>query len=108
MGSRALLTQEDGINMWTFRDLSILVRNRLRIFGDQNHPALTLRLQDGSKPVHMLTGIDLWLDNLMCSIPEVAMCYHLNGLVQNYELLKTEDVPRAFGFDSDVVKDLAQ
>lgn len=22
------------------------------------------------------------LDNLMCNVPEVAMCYHLNGVVQ--------------------------
>jgi hypothetical protein len=34
------------------------------------------------KPINVLTGIDYWLDNLMCNVPEVVMCYHLDGLVQ--------------------------
>ena len=34
------------------------------------------------RPINVLTGLDYWLDNLMCNVPELAMCYHLNGLVQ--------------------------
>lgn len=30
----------------------------------------------------------------MSNVPEVVMCYHLNGIVQRYELIKTEDLPR--------------
>ena len=37
---------------------------------------------DMSKPINVLTGIDYWLDNLMCNVPELAMCYHDNGIVQ--------------------------
>jgi len=37
---------------------------------------------DMSKPINVLTGIDHWLDNLMCNVPELAMCYHDNGIVQ--------------------------
>ena len=33
-------------------------------------------------PINVLTGLDYWLDNLMCNVPEVAMCYHLDGIVQ--------------------------
>lgn len=42
------------------------------------------------RPITVLTGIDYWLDNLMCNVPEIGMCYHLNGLVQKYEIIKTE------------------
>jgi hypothetical protein len=35
-----------------------------------------------SKPINVLTGIDYWLDNLICNVPELAMCYHDNGIVQ--------------------------
>ena len=35
-----------------------------------------------TKPINVLTGLDYWLDNLMCNVPEMAMCYHLNGIVQ--------------------------
>jgi len=41
----------------------------------------------------MFTGIDYWLENLMCNIPEIEFCYHKNGIVQKYELVKTEDIP---------------
>ena len=34
------------------------------------------------KPISVLTGLDYWLDNLMCNVPELAMCYHLNGIVK--------------------------
>lgn len=46
-----------------------------------------------SKPISVLTGIDYWLDNLMCNVPEVAMCFHIDGFVKKYELVKTEDLP---------------
>jgi hypothetical protein len=29
------------------------------------------------QPINILTGLDYWLDNLMCQVPEVLMCYHL-------------------------------
>lgn len=34
------------------------------------------------KPITVLTGLDYWLDNLMCNVPELAMCYHIDGIVQ--------------------------
>ena len=33
----------------------------------------------------MLTGLDYWLDNLMCNVPEVVMCFHMDGIVQVIE-----------------------
>ena len=41
------------------------------------------------KPISVLTGLDYWLDNLMCNVPELAMCYHLNGIVKVGCVLKT-------------------
>lgn len=26
--------------------------------------------------------MDYWLDNLMCNVPELVMCFHVNGIVQ--------------------------
>jgi hypothetical protein len=45
------------------------------------------------RPITVLTGLDYWLDNLMCNVPELAMCFHLDGIVQRYEMVKTEDIP---------------
>jgi len=45
----------------------------------------------------------------MCNVPEVV-CYHLNGIVQKYELIKTEDLPNLDNsmFSSKVIRDVAQ
>jgi len=43
----------------------------------------------------------------MCNVPEIAMCFHLNGIVQGYELFKTEDLPNLenSAFSPSVVQD---
>lgn len=80
------------------------------IFGGGTHPCISLRLRDMNKPISVLTGIDYWLDNLMSNVPEVVMCYHLNGIVQKYELIKTEDLPRMDNskFSPKLIRDVAQ
>ncbi|CAF4137074.1 unnamed protein product [Rotaria magnacalcarata] len=62
-----------------------------------------------NKPINVLTGIDYWLDNLMCNVPELAMCYHVDGIVQSYEIVKTEELPYREGaeFPPGVIRDLA-
>eukprot|EP00041_Stephanoeca_diplocostata_P031100 m.960648 g.960648 ORF g.960648 m.960648 type:complete len:1494 (-) comp23886_c3_seq22:2375-6856(-) len=93
---------------WVFNNLRCLLSSDLSIFGDEAHPAVTLHLRDRDKPIQILTGMDMWLDNLMCNVPEVIMCYHLNGIVQQYELLQTDDLPASAGFAPDIVHDIAQ
>lgn len=48
-----------------------------------------------------LTWLDAWLDNVMASVPELAICYHQNGVVQGYELLKTDDIFLLKGISDD-------
>ncbi|CAF1327620.1 unnamed protein product [Adineta steineri] len=94
---------------WTFENMKMLIGSDLPIFGDEQHPAVSLRLRDMNKPINVLTGIDCWLDNLMCNVPELAMCYHVDGIVQSYEIVKTEDIPYREGceFHPNVIRDLA-
>lgn len=37
----------------------------------------------------------------MASVPELAICYHQDGVVQGYELLKTEDIFLLKGISED-------
>jgi len=94
---------------WTFENMKMLIGSDLPIFGDEQHPAVSLRLRDMNKPINVLTGIDCWLDNLMCNVPELAMCYHVDGIIQSYEMIKTEDIPYREGchFPPTVIRDLA-
>lgn len=96
--------------VWTFENIQMLIGTDMPIFGGQTHPCISLKLRDVSKPINVLTGIDYWLDNLMCNVPEVVMCYHLDGIVQKYELIKTEDLPNMDDakFSPKVIRDVAQ
>lgn len=96
--------------VWTFENIQMLLGTDMPIFGGQTHPCISLRLRDATKPINVLTGIDYWLDNLMCNVPEVVMCYHLDGIVQKYELIKTEDLPNLDDakFSPKVIRDIAQ
>ncbi|CAG9857634.1 unnamed protein product [Phyllotreta striolata] len=96
--------------VWTFEDIEMLLGTDMPIFGGGTHPCISLRLRDMSKPISVLTGIDYWLDNLMSNVPEVVMCYHLNGIVQKYELIKTEDLPQMDNskFSPKLIRDVAQ
>eukprot|EP00731_Ephydatia_muelleri_P020552 Em0013g279a len=78
---------------WTIADTRMLLGSDLPILTQGGHPAISLRLREKGKPVTVLTGLDYWLDNLMCNVPELMMCFHLDGVVQNYEVIKTEDIP---------------
>merc|ERR1711937_613945 len=90
-------------SVWRFRDLGVMVGSDVPIFGDANHPAVTLRLSE-TEEINVLTGIDYWLENLMFSVPEVIMCFHIDGIVQNYEHIKTDDIPKIAGFNPEMVK----
>ena len=68
--------------LWEFENMQMLLGSNLPIFGGADHPVVSLRLHDASKPINVLTGLDYWLDNLICNVPELAMCYHINGIVQ--------------------------
>eukprot|EP00116_Pleurobrachia_bachei_P003637 sb/3463899/ len=94
---------------WEFEDIQMLLGNNLPIFGGGEYPAISLKLRDMKEPINVLTGIDCWLDNLICNVPELAMCWHLDGLVQGYDLFKTEEIPELSDsrFDPVVIKDLA-
>ncbi|KAM4636444.1 erythroid differentiation-related factor 1 [Discoglossus pictus] len=96
--------------LWTFEDIHMLVGSNMPIFGGGRYPAVSLRLRDNNKPINVLTGIDYWLDNLICNVPELVMCFHVNGIVQKYEMMKTEEIPNLenSNFSTKVIKDIAQ
>lgn len=96
--------------VWTFEDIRMLIGTDMPIFGGNTRPCISLRLKDMKKPINVLTGIDYWLDNLMCNVPEVLMCFHLDGIVQKYELIKTEDLPYLENskFSPSIIRNVAQ
>ena len=97
--------------VWKLEDISMLLGCDLPIFQKGGpHPAISLRLKDMDKPITVLTGLDCWLDNLMCNVPEVLMYYHINGVVQHVNVMRTEDIPNLQGsqFDPRMVYEYAR
>lgn len=96
--------------LWTFEDIRMLIGSDMQIFGNQSRPCISLRLRDMKKPINVLTGIDYWLDNLMCNVPEIFLCFHQDGIVQKYEVIKTEDLPSLENskFSPKVIRNVAQ
>lgn len=80
--------------MWKIEDIRMLIGSDMPIFGDTEHPSVSLRLANMNNPINILTGLDYWLDNLMCQVPEVLMCFHLDGIIQKYQMIRTEDLPK--------------
>ncbi|XP_040379666.1 uncharacterized protein LOC102705217 [Oryza brachyantha] len=77
---------------WQFHNFNMLLGSDLLIFSNEKYIAVSLHLWDVSRQVTPLNWLEAWLDNIMASVPELAICYHQNGVVQGYELLKNDDI----------------
>uniref|UniRef100_A0A7N0VNL3 EDRF1 N-terminal domain-containing protein n=2 Tax=Kalanchoe fedtschenkoi TaxID=63787 RepID=A0A7N0VNL3_KALFE len=77
---------------WQFYNFRMLLGSDLLLFSNEKFVAVSLHLCDILQKVSSLTWLDFWLDNVMASVPELAICYHENGVVKGYELLKTDDI----------------
>ncbi|WOK96418.1 hypothetical protein Cni_G05125 [Canna indica] len=86
---------------WQFHNFRMLLGSDLLLFSNEKYVAVSLHLWDVSRQVTPLTWLEAWLDNIMASVPELAICYHQNGVVQGYELLKTDDIFLVKGISAD-------
>ncbi|KAK2659281.1 hypothetical protein Ddye_005814 [Dipteronia dyeriana] len=86
---------------WQFHNFRMLLGSDLLLFSNEKYIAVSLHLRDVTRQVTPLTWLEAWLDNVMASVPELAICYHENGVVQGYELMKTEDIFLLKGISED-------
>ena len=43
--------------------------------------------------------LDVWLDNVIASVPHVLMCWHKDAVIQGYMLKRTQDLPAISQFE---------
>ncbi|XP_050237997.1 uncharacterized protein LOC126687476 [Mercurialis annua] len=89
------------ILFWQFHNFRMLLGSDLLLFSNEKYVAVSLHLWDVTRQVTPLTWLEAWLDNVMASVPELAICYHRNGVVEGYELLKTDDLFLLKGISED-------
>ncbi|XP_078433876.1 erythroid differentiation factor-like protein isoform X2 [Wolffia australiana] len=86
---------------WQFHNFRMLLGSDLLVFSNEKYVAVSLHLWDIARQVTPMTWLEAWLDNVMASVPELAICYHRNGVVQGYELLKTDEIFLLKGISDD-------
>eukprot|EP01062_Namystynia_karyoxenos_P043723 TRINITY_DN3200_c0_g1_i2.p1 TRINITY_DN3200_c0_g1~~TRINITY_DN3200_c0_g1_i2.p1 ORF type:complete len:1640 (+),score=563.90 TRINITY_DN3200_c0_g1_i2:77-4996(+) len=79
---------------WQFHDLNLLLGSNHLVMCQQDTGAeVMLRLHDAERPITSEDALELWLDNVMSNVPQVAICFHRDGVVQGYQMLHTNDLP---------------
>jgi len=90
----------------------MLIGSNLLIFYKNRAYPISLRLLSIDKRLDPFSCLDLWLDNVMHNVEETAICYHKRGIVQEYKLMRTEDMvvneEGMKAFDPNVIKANAQ
>ncbi|XP_047342228.1 uncharacterized protein LOC124945778 [Impatiens glandulifera] len=86
---------------WQFHNFRMLLGSDLLLFSNEKYVPVSLHLWDVSRKVTSLTWLEAWIDNVMASVPELTICYHQDGVVQGYELLKTDDIFISKGVSED-------
>ncbi|EKX54498.1 hypothetical protein GUITHDRAFT_99979 [Guillardia theta CCMP2712] len=82
-----------------FNQLNLLLGSDTVIFNrGPRRSKLSLRLEDADAQVNQQTCLDYWLDNIFNNLSETAVCYHKEGRVHGYQLVRTEEIPKWSGF----------
>lgn len=89
-----------------FHHLGLLLGSDTVIFNRGARSAETsVRLEEAEKDLTKLTCLDYWLDNIFNNLSETAVCYHKEGKVHGYQLVRTQDLPtwKGIGFEPEAV-----
>ncbi|KAF0689692.1 Aste57867_18875 [Aphanomyces stellatus] len=92
---------------WQFNSMEMLLGSNTVIFkhnnaavdainNDSDVAATSVRLQSDTDDATKLTSLvclDTWLDNVMNNLHQTAFCFHRDGHVQGYQMVRTEDLP---------------
>eukprot|EP00658_Telonema_sp_P-2_P006595 TRINITY_DN12494_c0_g1_i6.p1 TRINITY_DN12494_c0_g1~~TRINITY_DN12494_c0_g1_i6.p1 ORF type:complete len:924 (-),score=217.68 TRINITY_DN12494_c0_g1_i6:31-2679(-) len=98
---------------WQFRDLDMILASNHMIWSSEESSSLSLRLHHAEQELGALSCLDYWLENTMSCIDNMGLCYHVDGCMQGYEIVGTEDLAdgaqrgRRLQFSPDAVLDQA-
>jgi hypothetical protein len=74
-------------------NFKMLIGSNLLIFYKESLYPISLKLLSTEKKLNPLSCLDVWIDNVMHNVHESAICYHKDGVVEEYKLVKTEELP---------------
>ncbi|KAH8074414.1 hypothetical protein JL721_1974 [Aureococcus anophagefferens] len=80
----------DGIEMLLGSDTVVYSRE-----GAAGAERVGVHVRDVGQRVTEVAALDMWLENTISGADDAAICYHKDGHVMGYQLVRTEDLPSA-------------
>ena len=78
---------------WHLESHRIVVESQLVLFRSPQRQAISLKLMSVNDRVTRLMCLSAWLDNLFAAVPELAVCWHKEGVVTGYEVVQSDGIP---------------
>ena len=85
------------VHRWNFGNQSMLLGSNLILFQRQplkSSDVIALALHDVDDAFSQQVVLGHWLDCTFANCPALALCFHRNGRVLGYHLVRTSDIPR--------------
>lgn len=95
---------------WRFDEVEMLLGSDALVYasaGDKEAD-VCVHAQNLSQRVTEVAALDMWLENTINQADDCAICYHRDGHVQGYQLLRTQDLPIAFRHSQDDPSEVIQ
>jgi hypothetical protein len=73
--------------------MKLAMSSDINIYRTDHHSAFTLKSVDTTVKLNLSTCLDMYLDNVMTNVPELAVALHSKGFVRGLKMTNTQDIP---------------